>query len=180
MLATLSLLAALLLGAPAVQGEAGTAPQDAAEAFPGRVTLQDLSIEQRQRVHRLWTQVICNCPRENWSRTLANCPDGCAEGQKNQIKAQVLAGRSDEEILAIQKEENGPRVLSSPGLEGSGKWAYILPFAGLAAGAIFVTWVLRRWQRAAHVSLEERQSVPEDRIEEEELLAVERELEEID
>jgi hypothetical protein len=49
------------------------------ESERGRVQIENLPVEQRQRVRRLWNQVVCACPNENWSRTLTNCMDACAD-----------------------------------------------------------------------------------------------------
>jgi hypothetical protein len=52
---------------------------------PGKVSLSDLPREHRERVWSLWNRLVCACPDENWSKLLANCPDGCADPQKQQV-----------------------------------------------------------------------------------------------
>jgi cytochrome c-type biogenesis protein CcmH/NrfF len=139
----------------------------------------NFSDPERKRLRRLETGVMCACPRENWSRTLTNCPDSCADPQKKEIRALLRKGRSDAEILADMERAYGSRVLSAPGWSGTGKWSYLFPFLILglavgAAGTVIVGWV-RRGGRAR----EEREAVS-GLVTSEELARVDRELEGID
>jgi cytochrome c-type biogenesis protein CcmH/NrfF len=156
-------------GMPTGHGERG-APQP----------LLELTDDQlRLRMKRLQGQVMCACPDENFSRTLANCPDGCADPQKSAIRAQVMSGWPDDRIIAAQIAEHGPRVRAHPGWSGAGKWAIILPFAALAGGAWFAGRVIRRW-RAAGAEERARRQRSRAGTTPEEIARIERDLESIE
>jgi cytochrome c-type biogenesis protein CcmH/NrfF len=145
-------LAAFVVG-PALraQNAGGSRPRSAAEedehghAAGDDKELEDFSAAEKARVFRLFGLVVCACPKENWTKSLAGCPDGCAIPQKDTIKTRVKAGKSDEEILAEQVERYGPEVLARPPFEGlSGFTIYVLPFLVLAALTVVVLQVLKR------------------------------------
>lgn len=142
------------------------------------IPLSALTAEQRAAVLDGWAHVYCRCERENWSRTLSNCPDGCAMEQKQMVLRGVVAGRPLKDIVAEQVRAFGPRAAADPGTASNGS---ILVIAGLlvAAGAAGV--VLARWKRGADAkrvqSGDERRTRPIGSAEAE---AIERELREID
>jgi cytochrome c-type biogenesis protein CcmH len=68
-----------------------------------------------------------------------------AERMKAFIRAQIAAGDSEQEIKDALVAEFGPEVLAEPPGGGFGLLAWLLPLAGLAAGAIAVTVLVRRW-----------------------------------
>jgi cytochrome c-type biogenesis protein CcmH/NrfF len=167
------LLFFVTLAALAVSSGSLAVAQEGAHASAGTIVLDDLSVEERQRARSLWSHVICSCPRENWSKTLANCPDGCSDPQKQVILRQVREDWSDESIFEYQVGQWGTKVLAKP----DDFFLYALPVAFLL-GCIMVVWVvLRNWRRqaaAAHAA--HHLGVPADVGE---LAAVERELEEL-
>ncbi|MFN0058890.1 MAG: cytochrome c-type biogenesis protein CcmH [Planctomycetota bacterium] len=137
-----------------------------------------LSDAQIARLRELEDQVMCACKTENWSRSLANCSEGCADPQKRQLRESVLADKSDEQILAAMKERYGSRVLAAPSWQGAGKWTYLLPPIVLGLAIVIAVVVLRSWRRqtlTAHGA--RREATPVDAGE---LQRVERELDELD
>jgi hypothetical protein len=108
----------------------------AAEAAP--VDTSDLGPEERERIERLFTRVMCACPEEDWTRTLAGCPHGCSDRQKEMVRQGVKKGLPDEEILADQVRTFGTeKVLAIPRSAA----ATLVPYLFLVvftAGAIFI------------------------------------------
>ncbi len=110
-------------------GEAGK-PYDPREFTP----------EQRDRIEKLFARVICDCPRENWSKTLAGCPDGCSEDQKKKIREAVKRGLTDEQVLDEQLAAHGGdrRVLAEP----DSPLASLFPYLTLGVLTAIVVLVL--------------------------------------
>ena len=140
---------------------------------------REFSGEQRVRIRKLEERITCACPKENWTKTLYHCPDGCADPQKSQIRAAIREGKSDSEILEQQKQRYGPKALAQPGWGGGGKWTYLLP-GGICVAAIAVTLaVLSILVRRS--GAEGEADHPEgERASDAELAALEQELSELD
>jgi cytochrome c-type biogenesis CcmH protein len=123
----------LFLGIAAA-GEAGhgeaAAPYDPREFTP----------EQRARIEKLFLEVMCDCGEENWSRTLAGCPSGCAEPQKRIIREAVKRGLTDDQVIQDQLKRHGgdQRVLSVP----DSPLASLFPYLALGAATALVLMVL--------------------------------------
>lgn len=186
--AALPLIPALIGLLPAWAASEGppseTAAAEAGHGARAAVILDDdLTPEQRERVARLFGRILCACPRENWTRTLAGCGEGCADPQRGMVRAAVKAGMSDEAILARQVQIYGTeQVLALP----ESPAANILPYAIALALAAIVIAVLRRSVRRgrkaagggpAAPAAEGRPARDEDRRIADE---VERDLEEMD
>lgn len=144
----------------------------------GHAVLADLSPGERKLALEAFAHVYCKCPSENWSKTLANCPDGCADEQKQEIMHAVQAGWSTDAIVEEQVRKYGPRANADPSSAINGS---LLVVAGLLAGAAAAGAVLASWNRASDVRRAAAQSAREgDPPSEPEISAVERELQEID
>ncbi len=165
-----ALAASLLVAAVAAAQENIEGGHEASE--PGRVHIADLPVESRQRVHHLWSELVCACPDENWSKSLANCPDRCADAQKAEVVVAVAAGSSDEDVLAAQVARYGSKVL------GSQPTAFLVPIVLALGGAGVLVFVYRRWRRASGVAAGEAAAAATS-LRPEEIAAVERELGEI-
>ncbi len=148
LLLSLSLLAALAsppgAGAqepPPVDDGHGHDPSEHEED----IAPEDLTADERRRVLRLETLIVCKCPRENWTKSLAGCPDGCALEQKMQVRRAVKEGKTDSEILDDQVRRYGVQVLArAPASGWSGFAIYVLPFLLLFALAGLMAIVLSR------------------------------------
>jgi cytochrome c-type biogenesis protein CcmH len=70
-----------------------------------------------------------------------------AEEMKRYIRRRIAAGESEQEIKDALVAEFGPGVLARPPEGGFGLLAWLLPLAGLAAGAIGVAVLVRGWSR---------------------------------
>ena len=101
--------------------------------------------EVRERIERLFSRVICACPRENWTKTLSGALEGCADEQKNTIRDGVRKGLTDEQILAQQVTTYGTeKVLSVP----DSLFASWFPYIALLALTAVVLVILDRSIRA--------------------------------
>lgn len=145
---------------------------------------RDFTREQQTRIEWLFKQIICSCPRENWTKTLEGCPDGCANPQKEQVRDGVDAGLSNDAILDKQLAMFGPQVLARTSAQGVvGFLLYILPFLGLLVFAILIVFFLTRVIKpvsateAAAAPVEKGKSSGSDQQWDDE---IERELEQMD
>lgn len=177
-----TLSAALLVAAAsgAVLASALAAPPAFAEdphghRAPDLLTLSDLTPEQRHLAEDAFGRVVCACPNENWSKTLAMCPDGCAVPQKQMIMTRIREGWPIAQIVAEQVQEHGPKAAAAPGTSRDGTWLVV---AGVAAAAVVAGVVLASWSASA--TRRRTAPAPADAAGGDETDAVERELREID
>lgn len=110
------------------------------------ITLGDLTPANRAAALDAWAHVYCACPDENWSRTLLNCPDGCANRQKQQILRRIEEHWTLDRIVDEQVSLYGTRANADPGMAGNGSFLVI---AGLLVGAGIAGGVLAKWRRDA-------------------------------
>jgi cytochrome c-type biogenesis protein CcmH len=89
--------------------------------------------------------MMCPC-EDKCGKVLANCFCDYAEGLRREIDRMIAQGMSRQQILAVFVKRYGPSVLAAP---GSSNWfdlfAWISPFVALAAGALVVARLVRRW-----------------------------------
>ncbi|MCL5996938.1 MAG: cytochrome c-type biogenesis protein CcmH [Chloroflexi bacterium] len=93
------------------------------------------------RVHDIAKQL--NCPTCA-GRNLADCPTDTCMQWKQEIKDQLLAGKSQQEVLDYFQARFGPTVLQEPPKEGAILVLWVLPVIGLVALAAGGILVLRR------------------------------------
>lgn len=170
-------IAAALLTLVCALAALGLAPDAHAEGeghgTQGFIVLDQLETAERQRARKLFSEIVCKCPNENWSKSLLNCPDGCADQQKQEILHQIQEGSSDEQIIEFQVRSYGPRAHGKP----DDVLTYLLPFLTLAGAFVVVGIVFFRWRRSAeeaHAARRVSEPAAAD-----ELAAVERELQEL-
>ena len=168
-LAVTCLLAVLFAVAPASDAFA----QGAGHGAKGFIILDQLETAQRQRARSLFAEIVCNCPRENWSKSLLNCPDGCADKQKQEILQQVTLDWDDARIIDYQVKAYGPRAHDKP----DDVLTYLLPVLFLLVCVAVVGVVFSRWRRASFEARGERGQGPPPANDE--LAAIERELKEL-
>jgi cytochrome c-type biogenesis protein CcmH/NrfF len=85
------------------------------------------------------------CP----GRSLTECPSPQATELRLWIQAQERAGVPREQVETRLFEQFGDQLRHGPRAEGWGLWAYLVPAAALAAGAVLVFVFLRRQGRSA-------------------------------
>lgn len=106
------------------------------------------------------------------------CETKACEDWRAQIRDQLTAGWSEEQILNYFVDQYGERVLAEPMRSGFTSFVWILPLIGVVLGLVIVYQVLKGWQGkrdmgTAHLPV----SSP---IPPETLVRLEEELEEID
>src|SRR5438132_10013558 len=122
---------------------------------------EDPQIEQRMRA--LTEQLRCLvCQNE----TLADSRADLAEDLRRQIREQMKAGKSDQEILAFLTQRYGDFVLYNPPVKSTTYLLWFGPFVLLIAGAGVLYRYLARRKELIH----ERPLSPEERRRAEELL----------
>ncbi len=106
---------------------------------------------RQARIDALERGIICWCPEENWTRTLAGCAQGCAEPQKALVRQWIDEGSTDEEVVArmVGHPMGDPRVRAMPLAEGSNWVGYLFPGVLAALALVFVVLVLRRMTRGS-------------------------------
>jgi len=66
---------------------------------------------------------------------------------REEVRAQLAAGRSVDEIVAGFVERVGKQVLSAPTTKGLDLAAWVAPFALLALGLLLVSWIVVKMAR---------------------------------
>lgn len=123
-------------------------------------------------IRKLETEIMCACIKENWSRTLSNCPDGCADPQKQEIREMVRSDATEAAIYQFMINKYGPKVRSTP----PGILKYLLP------SLIFVVGFAIAWAAAASWRTRDRTEPPPKQrsaVDATERAEIERELEEL-
>ncbi len=108
-----------------------------------------LEADRSSRREHLWSVLMCWCPREKWTRTLAGCPDACADEQKSMISTWVAEGRTSDEVveLMVAQPQGGEKVRGYLKATGINRLGYLLPFLFFGAAAVVFGVVLRRVTR---------------------------------
>ncbi|MFQ5989949.1 MAG: cytochrome c-type biogenesis protein CcmH [Candidatus Methylomirabilales bacterium] len=77
--------------------------------------------------------------------SVADSPSKMADQMRGLVRDRLEAGESPEAIKAYFVERYGEWILLAPKREGFNLLVWVLPFLGMAAGAIGLFVVLRRW-----------------------------------
>jgi len=99
--------------------------------------------EQRPTAAELESELVC--PVCESTLDTSNAP--VALRMKAYIRERVAAGDTKSEIKAALVDQFGPSVLAVPPKEGFELVAWLLPLAGLLAGALVVGALAWRWSR---------------------------------
>jgi len=83
-----------------------------------------------------------------WSQTVAEHRSEASEKMRREIRDMIRKGMSHQQILDFYIARHGERILAAPRPRGFNLAAYVLPGAGLVAGAGVVILLLRRWRPA--------------------------------
>jgi cytochrome c-type biogenesis protein CcmH len=86
------------------------------------------------------------CPTCDTTLEMSSSP--IAEQMRTFIRERIAAGDSKAEIKAQLVAEFGEGVLAAPPKKGFNLLAWLLPLAGLAAAAVVLTVLARRWRAA--------------------------------
>ena len=110
------------------------------------------------------------------------CETQACKDWRAQIRDQLAAGWSEQQILDYFVQQYGERVLGEPQRSGFTSMVWVLPLIAVLSGIVIVWQVLRSWRlkRAEQVSSEISTPNSSDRISKELRALVEKELKEID
>lgn len=119
--------------------------------------------------------------RTLWSPTLGGgrldkCELKVCEQMRQDIARKLAAGETPEQIRQDFVDLYGPQVLGEPPKRGINLLVWVLPAVGLLAGAVWLYFVMRRWQASKPESIGVNLS-PEDEELREYLKQVEEDLE---
>ena len=117
-----------------------------------------------QRLHKLSQELRCLQCR---NQTLAESPSGLAEDLRREIRVQIRAGKSDQEILAFLTQRYGDFILYRPRVTVTTYLLWFGPFVLLLAGLL----LLFRYIRTRRDAITEQPLSADDRRRAEELLA---------
>jgi len=115
----------------------------------GALTMQALAIdvtvlptdELQQRYEGLTHEFRCMQCQNN---SIADSPVGLASDLRRDVKEQLLAGKTDDEIRASMVKRYGNVILFRPPLSGSTAWVWIAPIVVLCSGVVIAFVVVRR------------------------------------
>jgi cytochrome c-type biogenesis protein CcmH len=97
--------------------------------------------ELQRRYHALTHELRCmKCVNQS----IADSPVGLAEDLRRDVREQLIAGRTDEEIRASMVKRYGNFILFRPPFEKSTAWVWIAPFLLLGIGAFVTLRILRQ------------------------------------
>jgi len=96
-----------------------------------------------ETVSRITANLMCTC---GCPHIIHQCGDECsvAPQLEKEISELVISGSIEEEVFAIFEASYGLRVLAVPRAEGFYLLAWVMPFVGLLAGAVFIFMVINR------------------------------------
>jgi cytochrome c-type biogenesis protein CcmH len=84
--------------------------------------------------------------------SVADSPSQMANQMRDLIRERLEAGESPEAVKAYFVERYGEWILLAPTQEGFNLLVWVLPFLGLAGGAVGLLLVLRRWRQQPSVA----------------------------
>jgi cytochrome c-type biogenesis protein CcmH len=84
------------------------------------------------------------------NQSIADSPVGLASDLRRDVREQLLAGKSDQEIRDSMVARYGNVILFRPPFDASTAWVWVLPFLLLILGAYVAVRIVR--QRAALVA----------------------------
>jgi cytochrome c-type biogenesis protein CcmH len=114
-------------------------------AWPPCALAVDITVlptaELQQRYEHLTHQLRCMQCQNN---SIADSPVGLASDLRLQVKEQLLAGKTDKEILAYMAQRYGNYILFTPPMEPATAWIWILPVVAALAGIVIGIRIVRR------------------------------------
>ena len=99
--------------------------------------------ERHPSLAELETELIC----PTCHTTLDQSNSAIADRMRAFIRVRIAAGDTKSEIKAKLVSQFGPAVLASPPKKGFDLVVWLLPLAGVIAGAVVLAVLARRWSR---------------------------------
>jgi cytochrome c-type biogenesis protein CcmH len=81
------------------------------------------------------------------NQSIADSPVGLATDLREQVKEQLIAGKSDTEIRDYMVARYGNYILFTPPFEKSTAWVWVAPALGLVGGLIVAVRIVRSRKR---------------------------------
>ena len=97
--------------------------------------------ELQQRYDELTHELRC---MQCQNQSIADSPVGLASDLRRDVREQLLAGRSDDEIRATMVARYGNVILFRPPFERSTAWVWLAPFVLLILGLIVAARIVRQ------------------------------------
>jgi cytochrome c-type biogenesis protein CcmH len=95
----------------------------------------------QQRYEALTHELRCMQCQNN---SIADSPAGLASDLRRQVKEQIIAGKSDDEIRAYMVQRYGNVILFTPAMNASSAWVWLLPGLAALAGLIVGIRIVRQ------------------------------------
>jgi len=116
--------------------------------FSLRVLAVDITVmpneQLQQRYENLTHELRCVKCQNN---TIADSPAGIASDLRRDVKEQLMAGKTDDEVRAYMVQRYGNFILFTPPFDASSAWVWLVPGIGLLAGLIIAVRVVRQRAR---------------------------------
>jgi cytochrome c-type biogenesis protein CcmH len=100
--------------------------------------------ELQQRYEALTHELRC---MQCMNNSIADSPVGLASDLRLQVKEQLIAGKSDDEIRAYMEQRYGKVILFTPPMDGSAAWVWVVPVLAVIGGLLIAVRVVRRRSR---------------------------------
>jgi len=100
---------------------------------------------QAERFNDISDQLVCQCGCQMILRVCnhQNCPS--AVPMRREIEQRMVAGETDEVIIASFVDEYGLKILSSPPTEGFNLAAWVMPGFAILVGLFFIVHFASHW-----------------------------------
>jgi cytochrome c-type biogenesis protein CcmH len=81
------------------------------------------------------------------NNSIADSPVGLASDLRRDVKEQLIAGKTDDEIRAYMVQRYGNVILFTPPMNASSAWVWVLPALAAVAGLLIGIRIVRRRAR---------------------------------
>ncbi|MBI3940839.1 MAG: cytochrome c-type biogenesis protein CcmH [Acidobacteria bacterium] len=98
----------------------------------------------KEQVQEITSNLVCLCGCGN--KTVSVCGCGVADATIREVETMLSQGKTVDEIFAHYVNASGLVALASPPKKGFNLIAWILPFAGILIGGVFLIGKIRNWQ----------------------------------
>lgn len=113
--------------------------------------------ELQQRYDELTHELRC---MQCQNQSIADSPVGLASDLRRDVREQLIAGKSDDEIRDAMVKRYGNFILFRPPFKASTAWVWLAPFVLLLIGAVITVRILR--QRAKLVASDDSEPNADD------------------
>lgn len=100
-------------------------------------------------VRRLGDMLVCLCGCQSTVTSCNMLHCHFSDPAREKLLTMVNSRMSDQQILDTFVAENGLQILNKPPSEGFNLLGWVMPFVMLAAGLVFLWWIIQRFRRPA-------------------------------